>query len=514
MEDRGFYVIESSNKIILSYKPLIETNTLLVGYGIVLAYGDREYILKLGEKLDAKHHYFNETIIPGFIDAHLHMDSLGFELSTINLLEAKNLKELLGMIKGLKPNIGEWIVGGRFDHLVFPEKRPPTRKDLDSIIGEHPVLLSHRSGHMGVVNSKALEIMRKWGIKGKVDYRNGWVYESALWSIRERILKQLGREDKIDLLRKADKYLIDHGVTGAGVAGTTFDLLETLKTMDRGGELRVRTYVYVFIEDPNDIWRVVREAFDTMLNYRRVRVNGVKILLDGALGPRTAYLSSPYSDEPSNHGLLLYDEIFLGKLVESINRYGLQIAIHAIGDAALDIVLKTYNLISGDVVSFRHRIEHASLVRDDQLDVIEELKPILVVQPHFIITDKWILDRVGFERVKWVYRFRDLSEKTILAFSTDAPVEPVNPWRTVYAAITRGVYEGIEHGKLTDYERLELIDALHMYTKGSAYALRDDRLGCLLPGCYADMVKVDKNPLEISDPRELLDIKAEYVELK
>ncbi len=156
----------------------------------------------------------------------------------------------------------------------------------------------------------------------------------------------------------------------------------------------------------------------------------------------------------------------------------------------------------------RHRIEHASVIRDDQLELIKKLKPIVVIQPHFIITDKWIIDRLGVERVRYIYRFKTLYDITTVGFSTDAPVEPVNPWETIYAAIMRGLDQGLKHGILTQDEKMTVIEALDAYTRGSGYALRDDKLGCLLPGCYPDMIVVDKNPLEISDPAELLDIKS------
>ncbi len=503
-----YWLINSSKGIILSYKPLVKTDSILVYGDEILLAGNYKYLEKIGREIGAKEIFIEETILPGFVDPHLHIDSLGFELETISLINTMNRDELLDNLRAVEPNIGNWIIGGRFDHLVFPDKKPPTRKDLDKVSTEYPVLLIHRSGHMGVTNTKGLETIGKWfGRLENIDYENGYLYESTLWMIREKIFREVSRGRKYSLFKKAVEHVHEFGVTAIGVAGCDVECLDVLKEIDHRGELGVRTYVYLYIDKPEDLEWIVKEYIETHRRYSRLRVNGVKILLDGALGPRTAYLSKPYRDDPSNHGILLYEPGFFKKLVKTINSYGLQIAIHSIGDAALDLLLDTYREIKEYVKIYRHRIEHASIIRDDQLEIIREVKPVIVVQPHFIITDKWILDRIEVERVKQVYRFKSLHRSTYLAFSTDAPVEPVNPWETIYAAITRGIYEGLEHGKLTLDERLDILETLYIYTRGSGYALRDDKLGCLLPGCYADMVVVDKDPLKISDPSELLSIK-------
>ncbi len=494
----------------MSYKPLLITESIIVDRDSVYITGSLKNLERISDELNAKFIYLKDPVLPGFIDTHLHIDSLGFELESIDLTDVKNRDQLLKIIEDLKPNVGEWIVCGRVDHLQFPDQRMPTRSELDSVMSKHPVLIIHRSGHMGVLNTKGLEIALKW-IRDRqyIDYDKGWIYETPLWIVRGKIFENIDLNHRSRIMIKTDDYLRKHGITAVGVAGCSEKCLETLVNID--SYLKTRVYVYLYVE--NNVDKLIEKIVFVNSRLRRVKINGFKIILDGALGPRTAYLSSDYNDQPGNRGILLYNRDLLEKIIEKVNNYSLQTAIHAIGDASLDIVLEVYRKYSDRTFLMRNRIEHASLVRDDQMELIKSIKPIVVVQPHFIITDKWVLDRIGYERLNWLYRYRSLFESTITSFSTDSPVEPVNPWRTIYAAITRGEEYGLIHGKLTSSEKMNLIDSLHAYTRNSAIALRDDRLGCLYPGCYPDMITVSRNPLEITDPSELLEIESKPVDL-
>ncbi|GAB6944771.1 amidohydrolase family protein [Vulcanisaeta sp. JCM 14467] len=173
----------------------------------------------------------------------------------------------------------------------------------------------------------------------------------------------------------------------------------------------------------------------------------------------------------------------------------------------IETILDIYGRL-GDASMLRHRIEHASVLREDLIGRIRELGVALAVQPHFVISDWWVVDRVGVDRARYVYPFKTLIDNGImLGFSTDAPVEPLNPWETVYAAVTRGRYEGIELLKYTEGEAVSIAETLHYYTYGSAYLLHEEHeLGRLEPGYLADFIIIDKDPLSVSD-KELKDIK-------
>lgn len=179
------------------------------------------------------------------------------------------------------------------------------------------------------------------------------------------------------------------------------------------------------------------------------------------------------------------------RITEKARSLGLDVAIHAIGDKALDVALDVF-----ETTGFPGRIEHASLVRDDQLERVKNLKVRLSVQPHFIISDWWIVERVGEERVKWVYRFKDLMKVAELGFSTDSPIEPADPWLTVDAAVNRGKGK-VKLYELTKDQALDIKDALHSYTYGSARVSLASDIGKLEPGFKAEYIILDRDPLVV-----------------
>lgn len=238
---------------------------------------------------------------------------------------------------------------------------------------------------------------------------------------------------------------------------------------------------------------------------RRLKIGGIKVLADGSLGARTAWLSSPYSDaETSGHPNVTKE--WLELVARETHEAGLQMAVHAIGDATMDMVLDVYESL-GNVEGAGHRIEHASLMRPDQIERAKRLGVRLALQPHFVMTDWWVIERVGEERAKWVYPFRSIAEAGIpFGLSTDSPVEPLDPWETVYAAVTRGKYEGVPLAELTPNEALSLEETLHAYTAGSAEVLMEEKLGSLEEGKLADFIIVSDDPFEV-DEKELREIK-------
>ncbi len=496
-----YLAVLSREGIIASYKPFIYVKAMLIGDGRVLALGSIGSVKHVAGFLGAKIYEYKHPILPGFVDAHMHIDGLGMVLMTSDLSNARSIDEILDVIGGSRRSISGWIIGRGFDHERLVEKKPPARDIIDKVVSDKPVLIIHRSGHMGVVNSPGLrivlQIMGDDLISRYVDLERGFLFEDALYILLSHIRDGMDYTLMIEQYLSAYRHLVENGVTAIGVTGISMKSFNTLMDLVERGLLKLRTYAYFHMDRYVDYKPIVGRALNLYRRNNRLRINGLKLFIDGALGTWTAYLSKPYSDKPSTVGKLLLSYEELSGIINEASEYGLQVAVHAIGDAALDNVLKAYNGVRECVAELRHRIEHASLVRDDQLEVIRRIKPVVVVQPHFVITDKWLLDRIGVERVRWSYRFRSLYNATTIAFSTDAPVEPVNPWETVYAAVTRGVEEGLKHGELTIDERMELINALHAYTRGGAYALYDDRLGCLTPGCYADYIVVDRNPFKI-----------------
>ncbi|MEZ0289486.1 MAG: amidohydrolase [Sulfolobales archaeon] len=514
---RGFI----NGRIYASFNPKTTASGMLVISGRVAYVGDgykvRSMVRDLGgEIIDLE----NRVVLPGFIDSHLHLDGVGSYLNTLDLRGVKSIRELKERVREYSAkNPGKWIIGRGWDQELFEERRWPTRWDLDEVSSERPIILTRVCGHAAVLNTRALIETGLINMRSRdieVDEKNeptGIVRENALSLARERVRRDLAISDFEKYLIDAIRYIASQGVTTIGFVScdpmslyTLFRVRSKIKNM-----IRIRIYLSPG-SDPSGRDVTMLDIVKRVGVYRGfgdeyIKIKGFKIIADGSLGARTAWLSKSYSDDPSTTGYPTIDRDLLRIIAREIDSLGLQLAIHAIGDKTLDMILEIYREL-GETERKRHRIEHASLVREDQIKVLEELRPVLVVQPHFIITDWWAMDRVGVERVKWLYRFRDFIEHKIpISLSTDAPVEPVNPWETVYAAVTRGEYDNIPYYEYTKDQRLSLDETLYYYTEGSAYALDEEsELGSLEEGKYADFIVVDRDPYE-TDPKDLRSIR-------
>ena len=498
-----------NGKVYVSFKPLRVESGLVVFNERVLYVGSTERAVEIaralgGEVVDLA----GRVVVPGFVDSHLHIDSLGLSLVTLDLRGVKSISELKERLREYASRSRfRWILGHGWDHELFEEKRWPTRWDLDEVASDRPVLLTRVCLHAGVVNTRGLREsgVLEAGVSGvQRDERGeptGVLFEEALKYVRERVKAELSVGEYAEIMRRAQERLLASGVTTVGVAGCGLKALRALISLWSRGELKVRVRVYLYPRDGEvdvvDLLSKVglRRGFGD----EHLKIMGVKLFTDGSLGARTAWLSEPYSDDPSTSGQPLVEPEELRRMVKRVHDSGLQVAVHAIGDRALDAVIEAFESVKPE--RLRHRVEHASLVRDDQLEELKRLKPAISVQPRFVISDWWAKSRVGEKRARWLYRYKSLIEAgLIVGLSTDAPVEPVNPWETVYAAITRGRYEGVAHYVDTAHESLNILEALHAYTVGSAMLLWDEgSIGTLEPGKLADFVILDRDPLSASD---------------
>ncbi|MEM0470462.1 MAG: amidohydrolase [Desulfurococcaceae archaeon] len=500
-------------KIYLSFKPLKVVDGLLVYGGRVLYAGPRDAVAILAKSLGGNLvDLHGKTVIPGFIDAHLHLDSLGLSLLTLDLRGVGSIEELKGKLKEYATTAKtKWILGHGWDHELFKERRWPTRWDIDEVVPDKPVLLTRACLHAGVLNTSALELtgLSKSHVNGVLRDSSGnptgIVVEEALKIAREKVKGMLGFKDYLELVKVAQKHLLSQGITTVGFVSCGLTPLKALLELWRSGELNIRVRVYLNpVNGGVDIVSVLRNlGVKAGFGDDRLKIMGVKLFLDGALGARTAWLSEPYSDDPQTSGYPVMDLKKLEEFAKLVDEAGLQLAVHAIGDKAVKEALNVLRELPG-TRKLRHRVEHVSLIKDDDLKLMAELGATAVVQPHFVISDWWAMNRLGRKRVRWLYRFKSLIDTGIpTSFSTDAPVEPVNPWETVYAAVTRGRYENVPFYEDTIQESLNTIEALHAYTYGSAYVMHDEReLGSLEQGKFADLLVIDRDPLSTPE-REL-----------
>lgn len=482
-----------TGKIYTSFKPLKVVRCLVVAFGRVIYAGSDnicEYICKntLCDNIN-----IDGIALPGFVDSHIHMDTIGIKLNSLDMRNLKSIEDVKNILKVYRNTIGNWIVGLGWDQERFLERRPLTRYDIDEVSSEMPIMLIRICGHLGVVNSKAIEVLKLDKIfkdNPNIDIEKGIVKEDILEYIWNNIDMDIDLNGYRKLLNDAQRYIIRYGVTSIGFTSVPISVLPALISMDLENKLIVKTHLYMDFTS-SDIFKSIglkRGFGDDFLRFM-----GIKIFIDGSLGARTALLSKPYSDEPNNFGIERVSSDILSLILYNSKCKGIDVAIHAIGDKALDIALDSiWSSLSTDFT----RVEHASIVRDDQLYKLKGLR--IALQPHFIISDFWVLDRVGVERAQWVYRIKSLvNSNALIGFSTDAPIEDINPWKTIYAATTRGIYENIELAKYTFNEAIDVIEALHLYTRGSAALLKRNDIGCLEPGCYADVIVVDRDPLNI-----------------
>ncbi|MEN2975301.1 MAG: amidohydrolase [Candidatus Caldarchaeales archaeon] len=502
-----------NGNIYTSFIPLKKASGIVTYGGRILYVGDREKAERLTRMLDGSLINLNGlTAMPGFVDAHMHLDSLAVSLHSINFRGVRSIEVLKQNLKNYYEmnRDASWIVGRGWDHELFEEKRWPNCHDLDEVVPDKPVFLERICGHAAVVNTVALQsvsiyrdIMKDpYFLKDRDGKPTGIVVEDAVKLFRETL--RFTDSEMLRMIYEALTYSASLGVTTLGFMSCSLDTLRLLQILKHQNRLPVRLRVYLDKELLNNILCLgIRRSFgDDFL-----KIMGIKVFADGSLGARTAWLSEPYEDLPESKGIPLIEKDKLAKIIEDAHNAGLQLAIHAIGDKAIDMVLEAYGSLKDLSSEHRHRIEHASVLRPDQIEKIAKLGVTVSVQPHFIISDWWVVKRLGRKRATWVYPFKSLIEHSVkIGFSSDSPVEPLNPWESVYAAVSRGG-ENIELYNHTSHEALSVVEALHLYTKGSAYLLfEEDSLGTLEAGEYADFIVINNDPLQIS-VEELKNIK-------
>jgi len=401
-------------------------------------------------------------VVPGLRDAHTHLMSTALSYRILDLRRVSSVEELKEAVRraALEVGPGGWVVGRGWDQDKMVERRYPTRYDLDEAAPKNPVLLVRVCGHAAVANTKALEKLglldrEPAELQGLVVREDGkpiglLVEDAVSWAMEK--IPRPGKATLKELLRKVIAEYLRYGVTAIHSMSVDVEELSIIRELELDGELKLKYKAYV---RPDLLWSIPEEL--------RHLVRGVKVFADGSFGARTAALREHYSDFPSSGTLLIRAEE-IAELARAAGSQGLELAVHAIGDRAVEEVLRAAAMSHG-----RIRVEHASLTPPDLLDLFSQLRPDVTVQPHFIISDTWIVDRLG-ERTRWVYAFKSLAKTgSTLMGSSDSPVEPLNPWLGVYAAVHRGEPEGLPIAKYTDGEKLSLREAVSLYAQPASY---------------------------------------------
>ncbi len=457
--------------------------------------------------------------LPGLIDAHGHMEALGASHDDIDLRGVAPSAEIARRVKErIDASPGDsWITGRNWDQSLWPGGEFPTAAVLDAVARARPVWLKRVDGHAGWANSEAMRRAKvtrdsqapKSGqiIRDATGMPTGVFVDGAM-SLVEKAVPGPSRDDVKRRLLTAQRLVLEAGLTGVHDAGISRRVAEIYRELDHAGQLVVRIYG---MASPlsGDEASFVSQPPQAALPGARFELRAIKLFIDGAMGSRGALLFEPYHDDPMNSGLLLLDPKRLEAATKAALAHGWQVCTHAIGDRGNALVLDAYASAKKAVPPVRDprlRIEHAQVVRKDDLARFAELGVIASMQPSHASDDmRWADARLGPGRVDGAYAWRwFINAKVPLAYGSDCPVEIVNPFWGIYAGITRQDPNGKPDGGWHPDQVLTLEETLRAFTAGAAYAaFAEDRLGVLKAGFRADITIVDRNLFEVK-PRELL----------
>jgi predicted amidohydrolase YtcJ len=498
-------------------KPKI-VSAIAIGGGGVIAVGSDADIKSMAGTQTRLRDLNGAFVMPGFNDAHTHLGGAGQTKLNVDLTGSQSLDEMLKRIqaKAHQSPSGHWLTGGGWDHTLWANKTLPTRQDLDRVSGGHPALLERIDGHIAVANTAALKVADVTGHTkapqgGAIDLDGngqptGILRDTAMENV-EKTIPPPSHEDRIQGLTLAIQDAISHGLTSVQDYSDWQDFL-VFEELEKENKLPIRISEWLTFSDPIEVLkdhRAHHDQVDPMLH-----TGMLKGFMDGSLGSRTAAMKAPYADESSNSGLPRYDRAKLNAMAIERANAGFQLGFHAIGDRAASMALEAFaQPISGSpgqtvADGRRDRIEHAQVVDPSDVVRFAKLGVIASMQPNHLLTDmNWAMDRLGPQRAAYSYAWKAfLDAGVVVAFGTDYPVEPVSPFRGLFAAVTRAN----EAGTRTYFpeNKLTRTQALYAYTQGSAYAeFAEKRKGKLAPGYEADFILLDRNLLTVPAPEIL-----------
>lgn len=482
--------------------------------GAVAIRGDR--ILAVGDSADIARYISSQTevisahgglVMPGLADGHTHFISGGFQLASLELRDAASPEEFVHRIadyaKRLRP--GEWITGGDWDHTLWRGQPLPRRDWIDSVTPNNPVYIERLDGHEALANSSALaaagvtkatptpaggEILR--------DARTGeptGIFKDGAMGLVYEAVPAASAEQSDSALARALAYAASLGLTATAHMSASWAELASYRRLEKAGRLTLRAYLYLPLGD----WRAVAETIRAAPpGDDWVRVAGLKEYMDGSAGSRTAYFFDAFSDSAGYHGLLRNPEQRMRTWIGDADSAGLQVAVHAIGDRANAILLAIYDSVAKahGTRDRRFRDEHTQHLRPEDIPRFGALRVVPSMQPAHLIDDgRWVVQRIGPERIKTTYAFQTLLDSDApLAFGSDWPVATLDPLTGVFAAVTRRTSDDKNPDGWVPDQKISVGEALRAYTAGNAWAVfAEDQWGTLAPGRFADVVIVDHN---------------------
>ncbi len=499
-----------------------QVSAIAISYGRIVAIGSDDNILPLANAHTQKDNLDGKTVIPGLTDAHIHWEWVSRSLHTVDLFEVPSKQEAIERVRQRvnETGVNQWVQGRGWLQDLWDNKAFPSKADLDPITNQHPMILQAKSGHAAWVNSVAL---KQCGITadtpdpegGRIvrddsGEPTGLLFETAIGLVASQV-PEPDTTHLADMMLEAQRLALSQGLTGIH----DFDnpsCFKALQLLREWGDLEIRV-----LKQINKDWLPHALELGIRGGYGDdwIRFGGLKLFADGALGQRTALMVEPYKGEPDNYGIAVLDKEEILDLVSTASHAGLPSTVHAIGDRAVHDVLDVFESIRQDELSHgelsdthRHRIEHVQIVHSNDLHRLAKLNIIASMQPIHATSDYEMADAYWGERSKFAYNPRvQLDQGVVVAFGSDAPIDPFDPLKGIHAAVTRQRADGSPSpdGWYPD-AKITLEEAIAGFTTGPAYAANmEDRLGRISKDYLADLVVLDQDLFTIS-PSQLLKV--------
>jgi predicted amidohydrolase YtcJ len=497
-KDRTGTAVFFNGKIVTFDPEKALVRAVAVEEGKIVALGDDAEIRKSAPRGARKYDLGGKVVVPGFIDCHTHFIQMGLDSLTIDLSQTRTIDEALSLMKGGAKSMpeGEWVIGTGWKESGWTGGRFITRADLDSVCPKNPTVAHRVCGHLSSVNSRAISLLGICGETPDVEVDSsgnvtGVLMESAVSIAREATCPDKAKKAKglALAIRKAQSL----GVTSIHDNGGPSDF-EVYRSAERAGRLGVR----VWFNTPTDtVDSRVRLSLSSGIGSEWLKLGGLKIFCDGALGARTAALSEPFADDPKNKGMFVHERKELDEVVARANEADIQLAVHAIGDSGIDVTVNSLKaaLAKNPRRDHRHRIEHLELPSRAHLALMRKLKLIASMQPNFIGewggTDGMYISRLGKNRASRNNPFKEvLKARVKLVFGSDCM-----PFSPVY-----GIHSAVNAPYLA--QKIPAVDAFSAYTRDAAYASFEEGIkGTVSEGKCADLVVLSGDPFE--NPRDI-----------
>jgi predicted amidohydrolase YtcJ len=460
------------------------------------------------------------TVIPGFVDAHGHLLGLGHMLQSANVAGATSYQEVIDRVKarGRDAKPGAWIRGRGWDQTRWASKEFPTHELLSLAFPDNPVVLQRVDGHAVLANAKAMELAHVTAataepsggriLKLASGSPSGVFIDNAVGLI-DRAIPAATREDTRSAILAAIDECNRWGLTGIHDPGVEAGTVAIYEELAKAGKFKLRDYV--MLSDPGEPTAAVtlgnpylRRGPESALYDGHLWIRAIKLYADGALGSRGAALLAPYSDDPTNSGLLVSPPAHIEAWAETALRRGFQVNVHAIGDRGNRIALDAFEAALRRVpkADHRFRVEHAQVISPQDIPRFAKLGVIPSMQATHQTSDmRWAETRLGSERIRGAYAWRSLlNTGVVIPNGTDFPVEEVNPLLTFHAAVTRQDPTNSPAGGWYPDQKMTREEALQSMTIWPAYAgFQESMLGSLTPGKYADFVVLDRDIMKVPD---------------